>query len=58
MVSRKFGNDALGYFAERLEATATRRAAIQVVGQAQRNKTFQSTPFVGLALEWNQGRAF
>jgi hypothetical protein len=50
-VSRKFGDDALGYFTERLDPTPTRRAAIQIVRQAKRNKAFQNCSFVGLALD-------
>jgi hypothetical protein len=50
-VSRKFGDDALGYFTERLDPRPTRRAAIQIVRQAKRNKAFQKSPFVGLALD-------
>ena len=50
-VSRKFGDDALGYFTERLDPTPTRRAALQVVRQAKRNKAFQDSPFLGLALD-------
>jgi hypothetical protein len=50
-VSRKFGDDALGYFTERLDPAPTRRAAVQVVRQAKRNKAFQNCSFVGLALD-------
>jgi Transposase DDE domain len=50
-VSRKFGDDALGYFTERLDPVPTRQAAIQVVRQAKRNKAFQNCTFVGLALD-------
>jgi len=50
-VSHKFGDDALGYFTERLDPTPTRRAAIQIVRQAKRNKAFQNNHFVGLALD-------
>jgi Transposase DDE domain len=50
-VSRKFGDDALGYFTERLDPTPTRQAAIQIVRQAKRNKAFQDSPFLGLALD-------
>lgn len=50
-ISRKFGDDALAYFSERLEAAPTRRAAIQIVRQAKRNKAFQNCTFVGLALD-------
>ena len=50
-ISRKFGDDALAYFSERLDPTPTRRAAIQAVHQAKRNKAFQDCSFVGLALD-------
>jgi hypothetical protein len=50
-VPRKFGNDALCYFSERLDPAPTRRAAIQIVRQAKRNKAFHNTAFIGLALD-------
>lgn len=50
-INRKFGDDALAYFSERLDPTPTRRAAIQVVHRAKRNKAFQDCTFVGLALD-------
>ena len=50
-VSRKFGDDALGYFSERLDAAPTRHAAVQAVRQAKRNKAFQNCSFVGLAVD-------
>jgi hypothetical protein len=50
-ISRKFGDDALAYFSERLDPAPTRRAAIQVVHRAKRNKAFQDCTFVGLALD-------
>lgn len=50
-VRQRFGDDALGYFTERLDAAPTRRATIQVVRQAKRNKAFQDSPFLGLALD-------
>lgn len=50
-ISRKFGDDALAYFSERLDPTPTRGAAIQVVHRAKRNKAFQDCTFVGLALD-------
>jgi Transposase DDE domain len=50
-VTHKFGNDALSYFSERLDPTPTRQAAIQIVRQAKRNKAFQDTAFLGLALD-------
>ncbi len=50
-VSHKFGDDALGYFTERLDPTPTRQAAIQIVRQSKRNKAFQNSPYIGLALD-------
>lgn len=50
-VSHPFGNDALSYFSERLDPAPTRAAAIQIVRQAKRNKAFQNTTFIGLALD-------
>jgi Transposase DDE domain len=47
----KFGDDALGYFTERLDPDPTRQAMVQVVRQAKRNKAFQNCSFVGLALD-------
>jgi DDE family transposase len=50
-VSRRFGDDALGYFTERLDAAVTRQALIQVLRQAKRNKAFENCAFLGLALD-------
>jgi len=50
-VSRRFGDDALAYFTERLDPSPTRQAAVQVVRQAKRNKAFQNSAFLGLALD-------
>jgi len=50
-VTHHFGNDALSYFSERLDPTPTRHAAIQIVRQAKRNKAFQNSAFLGLALD-------
>lgn len=50
-VSTSFGDDALAYFTERLDADSTRRAAAQVVGQAKRNKAFDDCAFIGLAID-------
>jgi len=45
----RFGDDALGYFTERLHAALTRRAAATAVRQAKRNKAFDNCRFIGLA---------
>ena len=50
-LSRRFGDDALGYFTERLNPAVTRRAAVAAVGQAKRNKAFDNSRFIGLAVD-------
>jgi len=50
-VSRGFGNDALGYFTERLHPSVTRQAAVTALHQAKRHKAFDDCRFVGLALD-------
>jgi hypothetical protein len=50
-VSRRFGNDALGYFTERLDPSVTRQAAVTAVRQAKRHKAFDDSRFIGLALD-------
>lgn len=50
-VGRRFGDDALAYFTERLDPEPTRRALVQVVRRAKRNKAFDRNRFIGLALD-------
>ncbi len=50
-VSRRFGDDALAYFSERLDLDVIRNAAIGVVRQAKRNKAFDASRFIGLAID-------
>jgi len=50
-VSQRFGDDALGYFTERLDPAATRRAAVTALRQAKRHKAFDDSRFIGLALD-------
>jgi len=50
-VSRRFGDDALGYFTERASPKVTRQAAVTAVRQAKRNKTFDNCRFIGLAVD-------
>ena len=50
-VSQSFGDDALGYFTERLDPAVTRRAAVTAVRHAKRNKAFENCRFMGLALD-------
>lgn len=46
-----FGDDALGYFTERLDPGPTRHALIAMLHQAKRNKAFAGSPRIGLALD-------
>lgn len=50
-VTRKFGDDALGYFTERLAPEPTRRALAQALACAKRNKAFEGSPLIGYALD-------
>jgi hypothetical protein len=50
-VQRKFGDDALGYFTERLNPAVTRKALIQTLHRAKRNKAFDDSCFIGLAID-------
>jgi len=50
-VARAFSDDALGYFTERLQPERTRQALTAVLKQAKRNKGFDDSRFLGLALD-------
>jgi len=50
-LSQGFGDDALGYFTERLSPALTRRAAATAVRQAKRHKAFDNCLFIGLAVD-------
>ena len=50
-VSQSFGDDALGYFTERLHPSVTRQAAVSAVREAKRHKAFDDCRFIGLALD-------
>lgn len=50
-VSTRFGDDALGYFTERLDPAPTRAALIAVLRQTKRNKAFDGSRFIGLAVD-------
>ena len=50
-VGRRFGDDALAYFTERLDPVPTRQALAQVLRRAKRNKAFDRTWRIGLALD-------
>ena len=46
-----FGDDALEYFTERLNAHRLREATVGVVRKAKRNKAFQDSRWIGLAFD-------
>ena len=50
-VSQSFGDDALSYFTERLDPAVTRGAAVAALQRAKRNKAFQDSRFIGLAID-------
>jgi len=50
-VGTAFGDDALAYFTERLDAEHTRTALGSALQHAKRNKVFDHTRFIGLALD-------
>jgi hypothetical protein len=50
-VSTSFGDDALGYFTERLNPEPTRAALRDAVRLAKRNKAFDNCRFIGLAID-------
>ena len=54
-LSRTFGDDALSYFVERADPNVTRKAAAAALRQAKRNKAFDGSRFIGLALDGTRG---
>ena len=50
-VCQRFGDDTLSYFTERLDRERMRQALAQVLRRAKRNKTFENTRLIGLALD-------
>jgi hypothetical protein len=50
-VNSSFGDDALGYFTERLDPAPTRKVLAQIVRRAKRNKAFDDCRFIGLAID-------
>ena len=47
----RFGDDALAYCTERLDPEMTRRALATALHQAKRNKAFENSRFIGLAID-------
>lgn len=50
-VARRFGDDALAYFTERLEPGPTRTALGATVRRAKRNKAFSPSRWIGVAVD-------
>lgn len=50
-VRMEFGDDTLEYFTERLDVERLREATVGVVRQAKRNKAFQDSRWIGLAID-------
>jgi len=50
-VDCQFGDDALAYFTERLDPEVTRVALTSTLKQAKRNKAFENSRFIGLAID-------
>lgn len=50
-VAQTFGDDALSYFTERLDPAVTRGALIATLHRAKRNKAFDNSRFIGLAID-------
>jgi hypothetical protein len=48
---RPFGDDALAYFTERLDPGPTRRALVRLLKRAKRGKAFDSSTWIGLAVD-------
>lgn len=51
LVARRFSDDTLAYFTERLDPGPTRQALVAVARQAKRNKALAGTGWIGLALD-------
>jgi hypothetical protein len=50
-LDRTFGDDALAHFTERLDPDVIRRCLVATLKLAKRNKVFDETAFLGLALD-------
>lgn len=50
-VPRRFSDDTLDYFTERLSTEPTREAVHSVLRRAKRNKAFQDSAWIGLAVD-------
>ena len=50
-IQNQFGDDALAYCTERMDPETTRLALAAALHQAKRNKAFENSRFIGLALD-------
>lgn len=50
-ITRRFGDDTLAYFSERLDPVPLRQMLISVLRRAKRNKAFENSRFIGLAID-------
>jgi hypothetical protein len=50
-IARSFGDDALTYFSERLNPSPTREFLAFILRRAKRNKAFEESRFIGLAID-------
>jgi hypothetical protein len=50
-IHSRFGDDTLAYFTERMDPNSTRKALVDVLRRAKRNKAFQEDAFIGLAID-------
>ena len=50
-VQASFGDDAMAYCTERMDPETTRLALVAALHQAKRNKAFENSRFIGLALD-------
>jgi hypothetical protein len=50
-IARRFGNDALDYFTELVDVQSTRTAMVTVLRWAKRNKAFDQSYRIGLAID-------
>ena len=55
-VERRFGDGALAYFMERLSVSRLRQALTGLVRRGKRNKVFENSALVGLALDGTGAR--
>lgn len=54
-LSRRFGDDALAYFTERVDLSVTREALAAAIRRAKRNKAFDDCWLIGYALDGTSG---